>query len=110
MGLYWSDGSSRWGDGGVTVMAPEQHKKTPPSCPPQLELGSLLFSQCLASVSILAQAKEHCIMSAHAAVHRNCAEHWTHITAQLDLGHKALNPPVHQLPLGTRLRRHTRAQ
>lgn len=44
--------------------------KTLPSCPPQPELVSLLFSQCLASVSILVQAKEHCIMSAHTVAHR----------------------------------------
>lgn len=69
---------------------------------------SAVFAVYGESVSRLAQAKEHGIMSVQHNL-RNCAQHWTHITAQPDLGHKALNPPVHQPPLCTRLRRHTRA-
>lgn len=75
-------------------------------------LSLCCFCSAWRAVAYLRRQKNIGIASAHMAAHRNprnCAEHWTHITAQLDLGHKALNPPVHQLPLCTRLRRDTRA-
>lgn len=102
VGLYWSDSTSS-----VTVMVQEEHLCVPTA-------GALLCS-----FTVFAQDKKTLFyiyahgITACAHSHSNHTTlwdtQWTHVTTQLDLGRKALNPPVHQLSLCTRTCQHTHA-